>query len=666
MSVTVRKGRRIIDTVDRPLHETVHGPAVRYRRRLWTLKNNSIDLDGPCLDEEIEPQTELQSLMEDGPDLAQEEIIRLPVSARVLVGAGPGSGKTHAACQRIAALINGGVPANRIWVVSFTRTAIVEFRNRIAAGLSEAADAASVRIATLDSHAWAIQSGFSPTAALTGDYNDNIRSAMERVLSDEDAAEYLGTLQHLIVDEAQDVLGIRAEFIGHIIDQLSPGAGVTVFADAAQSIFSFTEDENNQSPGASLLALLKAKSFQERELKRVHRTRDPRLRQIFTDVRRSLLTNHPHPQKQYENVRQAISRLAHAPAGSLNDLDLTSMSDRTLVLMRRRAEVLDRSSRNGGVQHRLRMSGLPVRLLPWLAAVFWDYTEGTKISWSLFEQRWHSRVQGAIAVHASTAMEAWSHLQEIAGINPRTIDLRVLRNVLGRSTPPMLFCSAEFGDAGPIIGTVHASKGREADEVHLFMPAPDPECDSPGEEARVAFVGATRARQRLCVGESAPNFSSSAASGRVFRFTRKGNLQVEIGRTKDLQAAGLVGQRTFASVEAAQAAQDSWCQQPLRQQLIARQQQTLDYEYELTDGDDVRLAVMSPQFKRGVEEVAQFAKRWPPARTFPYIRSLGLRSIVLPTDQVELETLHDPWRSSGFVIAPLLIGYSSGRFGGNG
>ena len=30
--------------------------------------------------------------------------------------------------------------------------------------------------------------------------------------------------------------------------------------------------------------------------------------------------------------------------------------------------------------------------------------------------------------------------------------------------------SPEYGDAGPIIGTIHASKGREAEEVSLYLP----------------------------------------------------------------------------------------------------------------------------------------------------------------------------------------------------
>ncbi|MBR1247496.1 ATP-dependent helicase [Bradyrhizobium sp. AUGA SZCCT0169] len=667
VNVTVRKGNQIITTVERPLHDTANGPAVRFRRRLWLLTDNTIDLDGPQLEDEEQPEAiELPPPFEEGPDSAQNHVIALPASARMLVNAGPGTGKTHAACQRIASLINNGISANRIWVVSFTRTAIVEFRNRIAASLRNATDAASVRIATLDSHAWAIQSGFSPTATLTGDYEDNIQSAMERVRGDADAADYFHTLQHLIIDEAQDVLGIRAEFVAQIIDKLRPEAGVTVFADDAQSIFGFTEDDGAKTTSTRLLALLQNRGFSETDLTRVHRTRDPRLRQLFTDVRRRVLASTNRPKAHCEQIRQEIIRLAHTGIGPASELTLKGMNDNTLVLMRRRAEVLERSARNGDVPHRLRMAGLPVRLLPWLAAIFWDFIDGTKFPWVEFEKRWSERVHGPLAVRTTTAAEAWPLLVETAGINARVIDLRVLRSVLGRSSPPMLFCSPEYGDHGPIIGTVHASKGREADEVRLFLSPLDPEADNPEEEARVGFVGATRARTQLHVGEGSPIRNRQLDSGRVFRTTRTRKLQVEIGRTQDLNANGLVGQRAFGSAADAKGAQDIWCAQPLHQQLMALQQRTLDYEYELLNENRNRLAVLSPAFKIEMNEIASKVDRWPAANAFPYIRSLGLRSLVLSSDHPELETLHDPWRRSGFLFAPLLTGYSSGRFGRNG
>ena len=40
----------------------------------------------------------------------------------------------------------------------------------------------------------------------------------------------------------------------------------------------------------------------------------------------------------------------------------------------------------------------------------------------------------------------------------------------------------------------------------------------------------------------------------------------------------------------------------------------------------------------------------------------GVRTIVLPPDAPECETLHEPWRSSGIMLAPLIFGYSTVYF----
>jgi hypothetical protein len=83
----------------------------------------------------------------------QQEVIEAPVRGRLLVDAGPGTGKTATACARIAWLIaNGGVDASEIWLFSFTRTAVHELRNRISSYLVDPGAVASLKIATVEHH----------------------------------------------------------------------------------------------------------------------------------------------------------------------------------------------------------------------------------------------------------------------------------------------------------------------------------------------------------------------------------------------------------------------------------------------------------------------------------------------------------------------------------
>lgn len=78
----------------------------------------------------------------------EEEIIDAAPGARLIVEAGPGSGETRVAIERVRSLINADVSPTRIWMVSFTHAATGEMRNRIAATLKE--PRAALEVANLD------------------------------------------------------------------------------------------------------------------------------------------------------------------------------------------------------------------------------------------------------------------------------------------------------------------------------------------------------------------------------------------------------------------------------------------------------------------------------------------------------------------------------------
>ena len=47
-----------------------------------------------------------------------------------------------------------------------------------------------------------------------------------------------------------------------------------------------------------------------------------------------------------------------------------------------------------------------------------------------------------------------------------------------------------------------------------------------------------------------------------------------------------------------------------------------------------------------------------PPEKILHLRLLGARTVVLAPDAPELSLLHEPWASTGFVLAPLVIGYT--------
>ena len=133
-----------IKTILRPLRTYQGVKAVKYRNRFMPLINgNEIHLektfpdsaDGDSDSESTEEKyvvtadkTDPSSVEPIVWDDCQERVIKAPPGNRVLVHAGPGTGKTAVACARVAHLIDGKeIEPSRIWLISFTRTAVKRY-----------------------------------------------------------------------------------------------------------------------------------------------------------------------------------------------------------------------------------------------------------------------------------------------------------------------------------------------------------------------------------------------------------------------------------------------------------------------------------------------------------------------------------------------------------
>ena len=161
-------------------------------------------------------------------------------------------------------------------------------------------------------------------------------------------------------------------------------------------------------------------------------------------------------------------------------------------------------------------------------------------------------------------------------------------------------------------------------------------------------------RERLLVGTAgAPG--GAKVNGRVWR--RSGtSIQVEVGRPHDIEPSGLVGRSFFARQDDALAAQAAWADQPRRPHLMLRAESTVGWQFTINDGEQ-RLGVLSERFRADIGKIAWHLNKsitW-----LAYGRSIGLRTMVVAPDSPHLETMLEPWKSSGFLYAPLLTSFSS-------
>jgi len=85
----------------------------------------------------------------------------------------------------------------------------------------------------------------------------------------------MAQLEHLIIDEAQDVMSLRADLIIEMLRRLSGPCGITIMADPAQAIYGFTTDDDEiDSASASLLERLETecpRPLLRRTLNKIHR-----------------------------------------------------------------------------------------------------------------------------------------------------------------------------------------------------------------------------------------------------------------------------------------------------------------------------------------------------------------------------------------------------------
>lgn len=614
----------------------------------------------------------------------QQRVIEASPESRLLVDAGPGTGKTATACARIAWLIkNGGLEASEIWLFSFTRTAVHELRSRIASFLDNPGEVAALRIVTVDSYAWAVHSGFDSQASLNGTFDDNIKRVIELVRTHEGVFEYLSTIRHLVVDEAQDVMGLRCELLLEIIYALPQKAGVSVFSDEAQSIYGFAEDSSHATVAGTLPENIReymADQFGEHELNQVHRTTSGILLEVFRDGRNIIRSKKSSGAEHLESVRKLVEQNNHGLVGKYWDdiKQLPADQTDTLLLFRRRGEALTASGDLGTRPHRLRMSGLPICIQGWIAVLLWDWTK-PDLDFDEFERLWKERLGPTLDIHANAA---WLVLVKAFGRSASRISVTRLVTKLASGSPSFELSLPEFGYAGPIISTIHGSKGREADEVRLYLPSQlvgntaDDELD---EEARIVFVGATRARRLLRVGSAKSKSVSRRLkpSGRAFTpmpfkgQTMVARARVEVGRVRDIDAVGLVGKNLYGSASVARDAQA---------RVIAlgsgmacahasgtNEEAGWRFKVELEDNQG-HLCYLSKaldpdlfEIARYVDKFVQLGKNRPPSQ-LKYLHTFGVRTLAVAPDETVRAQLHAPWCDSGLIAAPMLMGYSMAYF----
>lgn len=599
-----------------------------------------------------------------GLDPQQRTVVEAPLAARLLVEAGPGCGKTHVACERVAHLLNQGEDPDRILLLSFTRTAVHELRNRIVAASSVNPDVArQVQVRTLDSFAWRLVTDVTEL----GSHGASIRNALisvERAFRGEDPEleKWIKRFRHVLIDEAQDLVDDRASLIVAVLNGLPADAGWTVFMDRAQAIYGWSSEAEDGAAGERFLELISTLKgdVQEISLTTVHRTANPDLLDLLRRAREEALESPSG--RRLDGVREVLG----ADAGDVlhRGMDLPARltnegTGDTLVLFRRRVDALLALSyiREAGLNCRLRIGGMPRLVASWIAVVANELaTRGAtlgSVTESAFHDAWQASCHGRHHSAGITPEGAWRLLQQIA-MTKRQIDLRqVARRLEKRIVPDAVF-NREIGASGAIIGTVHGSKGREARRVLVYMPdevrqnPSDVELD---EEARVLYVAASRAMQNL---EILPTSSALCRyhEKRAWHTTSSG-LQIEVGREGDVDAVTPLIHTDASAIQQRLSGFDGRiCSVTMT---VPREGPEIGM---LAIDDGTIIGSLSSICSKSLWSITTSCakKKISPPRWLGYLTWLDTTTVALSPEDPDAERLPHPWRETRLVLAPVVAG----------
>jgi len=611
-------------------------------------------------------------------DKSQKEVIEAEPGERLLVEAGPGTGKTAVACARVAHLVREYlVSESNILLVSFTRAAIAEIRSRLAAYLKNENLAASIEVATLDSFSWKVNKGFSPVENnYPNDYEGNISQCNKLIGSGSiEIRDYLENFKHIIIDEAQDLTGPRASLVLSLLENLPPTCGITVFADQAQAIYGFTVEEGSRKQAQTdfLTALLEAMPSRLRKVvfQSIYRTDSPQIQSIFEDARKFV---RKETSKANEGLRQLLLRKANNKTG----MDGASLGRDHLVLHRYRRNVLHHSQELSEklIHHRVRMGKKPPLIHPWIGWLLAPHRD-LFLNRKSFEDLWENREMSKFFPRQDRE-EAHKVLFNLAPADGKRIDLNKLRLRLAVSRPPAEVCAAECGSTGPIIGTIHSSKGREADNVVLYLPSiPGPEDDAL-EETRVLYVGATRARKGISVCEGKTNEAYPLDSGRLWCKTQAiptkpyFSCRIEVGLEGDIDPGATVAAPLAPSPQEANDVQLLLAESAMGfRPVLAHCSKDWNYEgyrLELADKPGKWIAKFSGNFEKDIQSIRKWFFNYSKNQivlTPKTIRNLHLFAVqtIVVADETLRSVLHEPFRSSGFFLSPVVMGYPVTSFG---
>ena len=432
---------------------------------------------------------------------------------RTIVNAGPGTGKTWTLIEKIKYMLSDlEINPSNILVLCFSRAAVEVIRNR----LEEAASCGElplnwhqVDVRTFDSFAtyliaWIQDNvpGILPDYYTLEyqNYDERIHTAAGILNKQKDLfAEY----EHIIVDEVQDLVGVRAELVLSLLDNLPDNCGFTLLGDSCQALYDYLAVNDSTVMSSEQFYKELFKKYRDAyyySLTHNYRQGDD-LGELSVPYRKAILGDN-------DGLRTAEAKKldSELETSGLNLMEIAPRKLRSLlkkgnlgILSRTNGQALQISSwlRAQGIQHTLQKPAHSQTLAVWIVRILTsaetDVIDKQEFS-ELFEKYYPAK--------AYLSERYWDALVSTQK-NPTRTHLEIediLRGILQNARNPLLFGEPTDTPAAITVSNVHRAKGREFDSVLVLQDVLESMTDEENNdllEHKVCYVAITRAKKAV-------------------------------------------------------------------------------------------------------------------------------------------------------------------------
>ncbi|BBZ03826.1 hypothetical protein MCHIJ_32630 [Mycolicibacterium chitae] len=439
----------------------------------------------------------------------QLDVVEASADARLLVIAGAGQGKTEVVASRIRSLVQdeGLTPSDEVLVLSFSRAAVSAVRTRL-----DVRDVASPNVRTFDSFASVLLlgAGLQPE----GSFDARIRRATQLLEEAEQPLDEIEPIRHVILDEVQDLVGDRADFVLALLKWLDHGAGITALGDPLQGVYDFQlEDSLSKTSAKDVFeALTDSFGCETVGLGKNYRARGkiPKQVVVLGDKLREFHDGDVAEECLEDLVLDVPDR---GEIGEWYDLVTPPEGKKTAVLCTTNAEVLrvSRYLNEQSVAHAVRRQAQDFGAARWIAGALGPLP-GPK------ERR--SEVEAALErlLAEEDVQQKWNALKTAEGRlrDYDSLDLYRMNSLVKARALPLPLTEPDHSSV--IVSTIHRAKGLEFDTVFMVEPNWLPEDEDSWTRVRREYVALSRARDHVYICRLAQSKTRIRTDDRLGRF----------------------------------------------------------------------------------------------------------------------------------------------------